>query len=73
MRVALAGPGLSDWRERFLNGASPASWDCCLAEEWVEEQEMLVSGLVDEETTPEIPIGMMGEVAQSFSPGSCSP
>ena len=28
MRVALEGPGPSDWRQRFLGGSSPASWDC---------------------------------------------
>src|SRR5882757_4062896 len=44
MRVALEGPGPSNWRERFLGGASPASWDRRLAEEWAEEQERLVTG-----------------------------
>src|SRR5882757_3613537 len=73
MRVALEGPGPSNWRQRFLGGSSPASWDRQLAEEWVEEQERLVTGLVDEETTPEVPIGMLGEVAPSFSPASHSP
>jgi len=73
VRVALAGPGPSNWRDNFVGGHSVASWDRRLAEEWAEEQERLVSGLVDEATTPEIPLGMVGDVAQSFSPASRSP
>src|SRR5882757_2668305 len=73
VRVALAGPGPSNWRDNVVGGHSIASWDRRLAEEWAEEQERLVSGLVDEATTPEIPLGLVGDVAQSFGPGSRSP